>query len=101
MTNGGSEPPAANRAVYKFPLRNAFEAGRGALTMPAGSKVVHFGMQGDVPTLWAWVDTTAIPVRRLFALVGTGHPLPDYIGLEHVGTAMHGEFVWHLFEMRQ
>ena len=69
-----------------------------AYDLPAGARVVHFDMQGDVPTMWIHVDTEAKLERRAFLVAGTGHDLPD--GAQHLGSCIARELglVWHLFE---
>lgn len=70
------------------------------VALPQGARILHFGCQRDVPTIWALVDpATAIEVRQL-RLVGTGHPF-DVEGLAYVGTTLQldGDLVWHLFEV--
>lgn len=52
--------------------------------------------------MWFLVDTEQQPMKRTFAIVGTGNPAPDYINAsEHLATfqMLVGAFVWHLFEV--
>lgn len=81
--------------VWKFPLSNS--ASQTLLNMPEGAVVLHFGLQADVPTIWAGCNPDADPVTRSFQIFGTGHPIPD--GAEYVGTFTAGPFVWHVFEV--
>lgn len=96
--------------VWKFPL--AFtKAGKyeGIVAMPRGARIVHFAIEyrgplegaprQGVPTVWAEVDDQEAPAPRTFAIVGTGHALPD--GAVHVGTYDAEPFVWHVYDMTQ
>lgn len=83
--------------IYKYPLQ--LTGGAQSRTLPHGAEIVHFSMQGDTPCIWARIPDksfgTAHHVRQ-FWIVGTGHDIKD--GLKHIGTVLHGDFVWHLFE---
>lgn len=83
-------------AVWKFPLAFPTLTIEG-VTMPAGAKVLHVGMQDRVITLWALVDPDAEPTRRLIATVGTGHSAPAPDEATYLGTVMDGAYVWHVF----
>lgn len=79
---------------FTFPVQDEL-----VLSMPAGAEILHVEAQrGDVPCLWARVDSDAELEDRHFFLRGTGHPVEaDW---RHVGTFMlaDGHFVGHLFE---
>lgn len=83
------------RTVWKFPLKLSDRAQE--VSMPANAAIVHFAMQGDVPCVWAWVDPKAARENRYFSIHDTGHPMPEDHGYR--GTALHGNFVWHLCEV--
>lgn len=85
----------AMRCVWKYPLN-----GPGTITdveIPGQSSIVHVAAQNGVITLWADVyDTSSVKSPRRFSVVGTGQqpaPLSRY-----VGTCIHAEFVWHVYE---
>ncbi len=79
--------------IWKFQLdRREFQA----IGMPVGARVLHVGIQESEITLWAAVDPKAAIVLRNFAIVGTGHAIPD--GAEYRATVFDGPFVWHIFE---
>lgn len=80
--------------IYKYPLYLA--AGIQYVSMPQGARIVHFAMQDDQPCMWARVDPLAAMLQREFWILGTGHDISD--NLKHIGTTLHGAFVWHLFE---
>lgn len=67
--------------------------------MPKGAEIIHVNAQFECPCLWARVDPDAIKERRIFALVGTGHPCPP-APAKHVGSFFMngGQFVFHIFE---
>lgn len=70
-----------------------------AIEMPAGAQILHVGVQMEqIVCIWALVDENAPMEERSFAVVGTGHPVPE--NTAHVGSVlMHGgAFVWHVFE---
>lgn len=84
--------------IYKYPLSLA--SGVQSVTLPEGAKVIHFGIQGDVPCIWARVDPFATAQQtRYFWALGTGSDVKD--NLKHIGTVLHGAYVWHLFEVKQ
>jgi hypothetical protein len=82
--------------VYKYPLTGSDECHLSA-TVPAGAKIIHVGMQGNVFVIWCIVQPdTAVMEDLYFTVVGTGFDVPpDGV---HVGTVFHGPFVWHLFQ---
>lgn len=82
-------------AIWKFPLR--LTGGEQLCrTMPEGAIPVRFGLQNEIPTLWCLVNTLKPQADRYFAIVGTGHPIPD--DYEYIGSVDQGPFVWHAFE---
>lgn len=89
------------RIVYKYPIGlNRLNV----LEIPEGAQFLHVAMQRDTPTLWFMVDPQAVDEKRTFVVVGTGegiHSRAD--SLTHLGTVLtsDGEFVWHIFELKQ
>lgn len=74
---------------------------RQCFEMPVGAKVLHVAEQNGLICLWAQVDPYETNLdSRYFHVVGTGNKIPDKAG-EFVGTALVGEFVFHLFEEKQ
>lgn len=72
--------------------------------MQKGAKILYFGNQHGVPTIWALVDPEAELEMRHFRLANTGDAL-DVDSLEinetgYIGTALfrEGDLVLHLFE---
>lgn len=80
------------RTIWKFPLT----LGQTVVMMPKHSVLVHIAAQNGTVCVWAEVHTQFPEVVRRFVLIGTGHEPP--IAGEYVGTAIVGEFVWHVFE---
>lgn len=85
------------QVVWKFPLDLTAEPQ--TVTTPVGARVVHFAMQGDVPTVWMLVEEGQPDTDRWFQIKGTGDPTGRYDEAIHQGTAQHGAFVWHLFQL--
>jgi hypothetical protein len=80
------------RRVYKFDI-----------ALPVGAEVLHVGYDGQL-RLWALVDPlTQNVIRHTLLVVGTGHDLPNEIGLTHLGTIQmpedEGGFIWHVFKV--
>lgn len=86
------------KTVFKYTI--GIEDGWQDIALPECADIVYFDYQVDSPPntlrLWAEVDTSAPHEMRQFAIIGTGHPIPD--GAEHMATCMAGPFVWHLYE---
>jgi hypothetical protein len=83
------------RTIWKFPLK--LVDGRQPIQMPCDAVLLHVAMQGDSPCIWAMVDPENARMPRGFAVVGTGHRIPN--GSSYVGTCQHGDaLVWHVFE---
>ncbi len=87
------------QVIYKYKLR----AGEvKTLSLPYDAKILHFAHQGS-DGLHMWVQHTnteaysAQMVDRTFKVIGTGWPFNPY-ELQHVASAVAGEFVWHLME---
>lgn len=82
------------RTVHKYEFGQNTEI---RVPWPHGARVVLVAQQGNtLPTLWVECDTTLDAQLRYFCVIGTGHPVtpPD---LEHVGSAVCGSFVWHVY----
>lgn len=65
-------------------------------SIPSPAQLVHVESQAEEIALWYIIDSEMPRQRRVFEVVGTGHPItPAY---SFVGTATIGRFVWHVFE---
>ncbi len=69
--------------------------------MPRYAQILHVGMQGHDPTIWARVNTEEPTVQRKLRVAGTGHPLKGAEIAPHIGTFQShgGQFVWHVFDL--
>ncbi len=81
-----------NRTIHKYDFDDEPE-----LTIPwTRVKVVHVAQQSQVlPTVWAEVSGTQTQTGHKLHVIGTGWPVPEH--LEHVGSAVCGDFVWHVY----
>jgi len=88
------------KSIWKFQFRIH---DRVDIEMPVGARVLAVQMQNDQPCLWALVDPKAVKESRVFRVFGTGHPVPDGLPMDFVGTFQMagGALVWHLFESRE
>jgi hypothetical protein len=80
------------RAIWKFPLEFVDDQ---RVEMPSGARLLSVQMQGDVPCLWADVDTLAAKVERAIQVAGTGHNRPSFgafvatVQLPRLGLVFH------------
>lgn len=81
------------RVIWKFAVPFY-----GSITMPARSRIIDVGSQGDGLFLWAISSKTAEKVTRDFVVFGTGEPIGNMDELTYIGTANTGVYVWHIFE---
>jgi hypothetical protein len=81
------------KAIWKFPM----PSWDSSIAMPKGANVLCVQMQGNLPCLWAEVETEAPQVNRTFAAIGTGHQLRGGLK-QYVGTVQAGDLVWHIYE---
>lgn len=71
------------------------------LPLHAAAAFLHFDVQRDVFTTW-WLDNTSeAPDPVIVHVFPTGAPVspPDGKAYLHLGTILHGAFVWHLFQL--
>lgn len=81
--------------VWKFPIPHAPLIEH---QIPIGAEILYVGSQGAEGQMWVRVDPDNAMVQRTFALVGTGHDLPDHTKA-YVGSFQTPPYVWHLFEI--
>ena len=81
--------------IYKYTLEVTDYQ---SLALPINAQILDIQAQNETICLWAIVDESAPPEHRYFAVYGTGHPLPDAIGL-YLATVQRDGFVWHIFEL--
>jgi hypothetical protein len=82
--------------IWKFPLQ--LRTGWQSVEMPHDCVTRRFSMQNGVPCLWVEVRSGASKTVNRFAIVGTGHQLPDDPARRYVGSCDDGAFVWHLYQ---
>lgn len=66
-----------------------------------GAKFLHVAEQHGRLTVWAQVDTLKPPTQVQILIVGTGNPMWPRDDLQHIGSAICGPFVWHVFTPRR
>jgi hypothetical protein len=87
--------------IYKYPLTISDTQ---TLELPVVSRILHFGVQNQVPCLWVLIpDVTDERFQTAtFEMFGTGNEmpaLPMQERREYIGTAlMNNGLVWHFFE---
>lgn len=91
------------RTIFKYPFKIADTV---ILSLPRGAKIIRveaaksdFGY--DDAQLWAEVESKELSEKRTIYVRGTGHPLPEALferPIHHIGTIIHGPFVWHVME---
>lgn len=82
--------------IWKFRLLQVVQQ---AVSLPAGARLLHVGVQDNCWTLWALVDPSAPHELRQLRTVGTGHPIPEG-AFDYLGTFQDPPRVWHLFEVK-
>lgn len=67
--------------------------------IPTGATVLQVGRQpfSDNLSVWCEVDPSVLTANRYLQVFGTGHEIPK--SAEHWGTAVDGDFVWHLYRI--
>ena len=82
------------KTIWKFPFEIA---DRVKITVPAGAKVRHVGLDpNDDPCLWCQVYSDAPKEDLELFVVETGQTIPKE-AIEFLGSFMCGPFVWHVF----
>lgn len=82
--------------IWKWPLMVTREQ---TMIVPDNSRILHLGVQDNVPTLWLLVDPEKARVRWHIKMFGTGWGPEETSMLLHIGTAIldDGQAVWHYF----
>ena len=83
------------RRIYKYQV---FENLPFELDLPAGSRVVHVGLQQDNPQMWVEGDNEQPQEKHTFMIFGTGWDIPPQ--WQYISTYLSPgqNFVWHLYE---
>ncbi len=97
------------KTIHKYSI----DPGSESIQMPQGARIKHVAGQNDRICFWVIVDPERIGELRHFKVYGTGHEISDEayacgggpsrmsdkeIFESYIGTALIGEFVWHVFE---
>jgi len=101
------------RTIYKYELPFGDET---MVQMPKDAVILKAAVQGCKKDstayphicVWALVDTTVELVEWTFRTAGTGHPLPDNVGVlgidvfnedsyTYFDSVFDRDFVWHIF----
>jgi hypothetical protein len=81
------------QVIYKYLLEYAEPT---YITVPVGSMVRHFGVQGSELYVWIEIDKSISETMTLeFHIYGTGHEFEHGI---YFGTVQVDGFVWHLYQ---
>lgn len=95
------------RTIWKFPLNfgvwNDVEVG---MDDTATIVLTAIDPASSAPAVWIEHDPSASPVTMSFFVVGTGQEVPGSTRLEddgmspveHVGSMIDGDFVWHVYQ---
>jgi hypothetical protein len=86
----------SERKVWEYPLTMIDDT---VLDLPQDAEVLTVQWQHEHPCLWVLVDPTAPTERRVFRIVGTGHPISGDV--RYVGTVQldGGALIFHVFEV--
>lgn len=82
------------RTIHKY---NFELAGFFTLHIPQYAKFLFFGQKNKdaVFSIWYEVDTERVKLKHNFAIVGTGHEVPE--GYVYLASLIEGYYVWHLY----
>lgn len=81
--------------IWKFPLEIVEYQ---SVAMPEWAELLHIEFHRGELNLWALVNPNEPKVQCTIHRFGTGWPMPDNLGLKHIGTVLDGAYVWHFFE---
>lgn len=82
-----------SRTIHKYGLTT------GINVLPKGKVVLVGWLNHDddvLPTIWIEYDPNDAQHTDQYVIVGTGHSV--WIDMEHVGSAICGRFVWHVYK---
>lgn len=83
------------KTIYKYVLPIKDEV---VLEVPGGGQqVLLVAEQHGSLTMWMQVNDSLPLRKRTFRIRGTGHPLDKAEGDFHVGSAIVGQYVWHVY----
>ena len=72
--------------------------GQQYVEMHLGARIIHAGVQNNLPTLWAEEDTSMTKAHYVFECFHTGDSVPS--DLHHVATFVmdSGTYILHVYE---
>jgi hypothetical protein len=86
------------KTIYKYKL--AIEAEQ-TLHIPGGrNNCLLVAAQDGALTIWFEVDTTQPEQPHTIHVVGTGRPVENMELKTHLGSAIEGPFVWHVYSSK-
>lgn len=60
------------------------------IEMPFDAEIVHFGVSGESPCIWAEVDSTQKIIMRTFIIVADNAELPKHLNAtKYIGSFWH------------
>lgn len=84
------------KTIWKYVLT---DRGLNQVAMPANAEILHVGMQGGRPCIWALVESTNEQEERFLWVHGTGWDISDTPTSIYLGTAQTDDsLVLHVFE---
>jgi len=81
--------------IYKYPLKTNF-----ILQLPSGYKFLKAEVQNKDAQMWVMLDGTKPTKPVSFVIRPTGEEFVSD-NLEHLDTFQQGQFVWHLFVVKE
>lgn len=88
-----------NKTIFKYELQPYTE-----LELPKNAKILSVNTQKNIDTeciyVWVLIDRKIKETeKRKFVTYGTGHPIPDDIHIDFIGTVFFKNgLVFHIFE---
>jgi hypothetical protein len=92
-----------NQEIWKFSTIDKGFADRFEIKMPKNTQLLYVDIDAhNFPCIWGLVYPHEETEIRYFELFGTGHTIPNDMGVErkYVGSYRYqnGEFIGHIFE---
>ena len=84
------------KTIHKH-IVDLFIGPKQVISLPVGAKPLTFQRQGARIVGWFEVDDAAPREDRVFEVVGTGQPVPDFG--HYVATVQMDAYVWHIYEV--
>ena len=92
-----------NQEVWKFCTTDKGFSDKFEIKMPKNTQLLYVDIDANnLPCIWGLVYPHEEKETRYFELFGTGHTIPNDMGIErkYVGSYRYqkGEFIGHIFE---